>query len=296
MPVLGAHTASMADLFVQFNAAFRAGWDMANPQWSTVAQLVPSSTRSNHFVWAGSMPKLREWLGARQVESFKVYDYTLQNRKFEMTIGVDRDLVEDDMTGALMPSFQEMGRSAARHPDELVFGLLKDGETELCYDGEPFFDTAHPIGDTTFSNLDAGGSGDYWYLADLSKPLKPLIFQKRREYNFKSYTDLKDRNVFERDQYEFGVDARVNAGFGLPQLMQATDQTLNESNFRAMWDRMRAIPTDKGQPGTFKPTHMIVPPSLEWTARDFLFQERLASGETNPNRNAVQLLVIEELA
>lgn len=38
---------------------------------------------------------------------------------------------------------KELGRSAATHPDEIVFGLLGKGFTETCYDGQYFFDADH---------------------------------------------------------------------------------------------------------------------------------------------------------
>ena len=40
--------------------------------------------------------------------------------------------------------FEEMGRAAATHPDELVFETVANGFTEECFDGQPFFDTDHP--------------------------------------------------------------------------------------------------------------------------------------------------------
>ncbi|MPM49963.1 hypothetical protein SDC9_96697 [bioreactor metagenome] len=45
-----------------------------------------------------------------------------------------------------------LGQSAAAHPDELVFGILKDGFAVKCYDGNPFFSTNHKIGEKTVSN------------------------------------------------------------------------------------------------------------------------------------------------
>lgn len=38
------------------------------------------------------------------------------------------------------------------HPDELVFGAMMSGFNEKCYDGLSFFNTAHKVGDATYSN------------------------------------------------------------------------------------------------------------------------------------------------
>lgn len=46
-----------------------------------------------------------------------------------------------------------LAQSAAVHPDELIFNLLKAGFTEKCFDGKPFFSDAHKVGNKTASNL-----------------------------------------------------------------------------------------------------------------------------------------------
>jgi phage major head subunit gpT-like protein len=58
---------------------------------------------------------------------------------------------------------------SARHPDELVFGLLKDGFTAECFDGQPFFDPDHPIelheGTTVSVSNMQDGAGRAWFLS-----------------------------------------------------------------------------------------------------------------------------------
>lgn len=58
-----------------------------------------------------------------------------------------------------------------------------------------------------------------WYLADLSKGLKPLIFQMRDAPVFEQLTSPTDPNVFHHNKYLYGVRARGNAGVSLPFLM-----------------------------------------------------------------------------
>ena len=58
-----------------------------------------------------------------------------KNKKFEMTIGVPRDDIEDDKYGVYTPLFSNMGEAAALQPDELVFGAMMSGFNEKCYDG-----------------------------------------------------------------------------------------------------------------------------------------------------------------
>ncbi|CAH8721337.1 Mu-like prophage major head subunit gpT family protein [Paenibacillus melissococcoides] len=61
----------------------------------------------------------------------------------KLTVGVDRNDIEDDTIGLYNPIVQDMGQSAAAHPDELVFGLLLKGFKEKCYDKQPFFSDKH---------------------------------------------------------------------------------------------------------------------------------------------------------
>ena len=95
---------------------------------------------------------MREWIGEREIQALAGYGYLIKNKKFEMTIGVPREDIEDDKYGVYTPLFSNMGESAALHPDDLIFGAMMDGFDEKCYDGLSFFNTAHKVGDATYSN------------------------------------------------------------------------------------------------------------------------------------------------
>jgi phage major head subunit gpT-like protein len=58
------------------------------------------------------------------VKNLAAHSYKIANRDFEQTITVPRNDIEDDQYGVFGPMFEEMGRSAAEFPDELVFGLM----------------------------------------------------------------------------------------------------------------------------------------------------------------------------
>jgi len=283
--------ANLRDLFRAYNSAFKQGLGAAQPQWQDVATQIPSSTRENHYAWLGQFPKLREWLGDRVIKSMAAYDYTIKNRKFESTVGVPRDDIEDDTYGVFTPLMEEMGRSAMTHPDELIFSLLAAGDSTECFDGQYFFDTDHPVAGKSVSNVETGGSGKNWYLMDLSRALKPLIFQKRRDYDFRSMTNLNDDHVFMTDQFKFGVDARVNAGFGFWQQAYASNKTLNNDNFNADWAALAGFKSDEGRPLGTRPTHLVVGISNRAAAKAAIEVERLANGASNPNFQAVEVIV-----
>lgn len=64
-----------------------------------------------------------------------------------------------------------------------------------------------------------GTYDDYWFLADLSKAVKPLIMLMRREVGFRSVTGADSVDKFKLDKLYFGADARYEVGYGLPQLV-----------------------------------------------------------------------------
>jgi phage major head subunit gpT-like protein len=57
-----------------------------------------------------------------------------------------------------------------------------------------------------------------WYLLDTSKVIKSLIMQMRKDPILVAKTSLTDDNVFDRNEFLWGVDYRGNAGYGLPHL------------------------------------------------------------------------------
>jgi phage major head subunit gpT-like protein len=57
-----------------------------------------------------------------------------------------------------------------------------------------------------------------WYLLDVSKPIKPFVFQLRKAPQFVTKTAIDDDSVFWKNKFHYGVDARGNVGFTLPFL------------------------------------------------------------------------------
>lgn len=143
---------NLRGIFVGFNTLFNKAFAEQKPQFERIATVTPSTTDAETYAWLGDIPGMREWIGDREVQNLTGSDYTIKNKDFELTVGVDRNAIEDDKIGLYNPSIQMLGQSAARHPDKLVFNLLKEGFTVKCYDGEAFFSANHKVGDKTVSN------------------------------------------------------------------------------------------------------------------------------------------------
>ncbi|MBI1262956.1 MAG: hypothetical protein GC184_14660 [Rhizobiales bacterium] len=292
--------ANVTGLYTGFNTAFNMAFTGVKPVWNKLAMDVPSTTSQEVYGWLGQMPGFREWIGERVIKNLKQHDYTIKNKKFESSIAVNRDHIEDDTYGVFTPMVSEMGRLSAVHPDELIFGLLKTGFAKTCYDGQYFFDTDHPVvlADGTqgsWSNY-GGGAGTPWYLLDTSRAVKPLIRQKRRDYSFRSMTDLNDQRVFMTDEFVFGVDGRSNAGFGLPQLAYGSKQALDVDTYAAARAAMGELKGDEGRPLGITPNLLVVPPSHEKAGLEVLKAQRNAAGADNVYAGTAELLVVPWLA
>jgi phage major head subunit gpT-like protein len=290
------NSSNLSVLFRAFNAAFQRGFGGVGPMWNKVATRVPSTTGAEDYGWLGDIPGMREWVGDRHIHNLQQHDYSIKNKKFELTVGVPREKVEDDQYGVYSPMMEMLGQSAGEHPDQLVFDLLASGFATECYDGQYFFDTDHPViqadGSTaSVSNVQAG-SETPWFLLDTRRPLKPVILQMRKEPQFVNKDKPEDDNVFNRNELIYGVDDRKNVGFGFWQMAFGSKAVLSAENFEAAYDALSAFKGDHGKPLGVKPNLLVVGSSNASAARKILQAQLINGGDSNINFNRVELLEV----
>lgn len=296
---------AITNLFTGLKKHFQDGQSQAKPQYTKVATVVPSTTKSNTYGWLGKFPGLKKWIGDRDLKNMKAHSYSVTNEKFESSVVVSKDDIEDDEIGIYAPLAQEAGRASEVHPDELVFPLLKNGFVDTCYDGQPFFDDEHPVREnadgtgavvaTTNMLVDGAYTGEAWYLLDTTRAIKPLIFQQRKKPEFKQMTDSKDEAVFMRDEFRFGVDCRDNAGFGFWQMAFGAKADLTYDNLWAAYTAMRSFKADGGRPLGIRPVVLVVPVSLEQKAIRLIDREKLDNGESNELYKKFEIVVPDYL-
>ena len=280
-------------LFQGFNTAFRQGVGMAPSQYEQIAMPVTSTTSANIYPWLGDLPSMREWVGDRVINGLKLHDYTIKNRDFEKTVAVKQTLIEDDQYGVYAPMFADLGHEATAHPNRLVFDQLKNGHVRVCFDGTPFFSAAHPVGEVTASNFiePGSGAGDPWYLLCVGRPIRPIIFQKRKDYNLTRMDRPTDENVFMRKEFLYGVDARASVGYGLWQLAVRSTEKLTSDAYAKARALMGGYRNDAGDPLGLVPDTLIVPASLEAAGRKVITAATGANGATNEWAGSATLLV-----
>ncbi|WP_158780712.1 Mu-like prophage major head subunit gpT family protein [Pantoea sp. BAV 3049] len=147
------NTANLRLLFLNLKKSFQNGLKLSTPNWQRVATRIPSTGAANFYAWLEMFPKMREWIGEKQLTKLLEHDFVVPNRDFEATVVVKRNHIKDDQLGIYGIQASGAGDSATMWPDELVFELLDKAFTAKGYDGLPFISDKHKMGDTTYSNM-----------------------------------------------------------------------------------------------------------------------------------------------
>lgn len=278
-----------------FKSLYNAGAEKIVSHHERLAMVVTSTSPNETYGWLKDTGTFREWIGDRIIQNLSEAGFVIINKPFESTVGVSRENIEDDKIGLYSARFKQMGADAKRHPDTLLFPLILAGFTSVCFDGQYFYDTDHPVLDAkgivqSVSNS-GGGAGAPWFLFDTTQPIKALIFQKRKEYEFVSMDNPTDQNVFMRKEFVYGVDTRCNVGYGLWQMTYGSKQPLDAANFEVAEAAMISRTGDGG-----KPLHIaadvIVCGSSNKSAAERLFNSKtLANGQDNIHFGKVEIIV-----
>lgn len=292
---------TLQGLRTMVRAEFRQAFDAAvnREDYKELVTIVTSNTKSNSYAWLGSFPHMREWVGDRIVNDMKEFAYAIENKKYEATLGIDRTDIEDDNLGQYRVLAQTQGQETVDFFWREIAKLIADGFTALCYDGQNFFDTDHPVyekadgtgSNTPTSNILGFGSENPWFLLDLNRPLKPFIMQERFAPEFDEIKDTQNETVFMKDKYLYGIRYRGNWGYGLWQQAIASKEALTADNFQKAYGMMETFKRDGGDPLGLRPTHLIVDASNRAAAEEILLKQNLLGGESNINYNRVKLIV-----
>jgi len=145
-------------MFAGYNVAWQAGFDEANAWADRISTQMPSSGEKETYAFRSQMPRVKKWIGERQVERLAAHSYSITNDDWEVTIEVPRNKIEDDTFGVFTLDFRGAGSMVKKWPDDMLFELLQNAEAKLCFDGQNFFDTDHPydpydVAKGTYSNL-----------------------------------------------------------------------------------------------------------------------------------------------
>lgn len=135
-----------------FYEQLESEWSMS---WaSRVGWLNDSSTQETEtYKWLGNVPKFREWLGGRAATKPKVESYSIRNKVWEQTLEFQLDELRRDKTGQINVRIGELAQAGAAFWEDLITTLINSDGT--CYDAQNFFDTDHPVAESTTSSTTA---------------------------------------------------------------------------------------------------------------------------------------------
>mgnify|MGYP000946309712 CR=1 FL=1 len=291
---------NLASMYIALNTIFNNAFKDTKSFYERVAMVVPSNARSNDYKFMLQFPMLQEWIGDRVIKSLSAQSFTIENKNYEVTIEIDGNDIQDDNIGIYNPIIGELGRAAAQHPDKLVAELLNGAFSTVCFDGQNFIDTDHPVGSGTQTNH-GGGTSDPWFVLDTTRNIKPFIFQRRTMPQLVRQDRPDHENYFMRNKFRYGVDYRGAAGYGLWQLAYGSKDTLNSTNLRAAIIAMKNFTNDEGEPLGITPNLLVVSPNNMFAARDillsnFVLGDGTAGGaKSNTDMGILDLLVVDWL-
>ena len=110
---------------------------------SKIAMHFTSDQESETYPWLGMVPGMREWIGGRLAKGLRENGITISNLEFEATLEVLVKHLRRDKTGQIRVRIGELADRTNSHWAELLSTLIINGEANLCYDGQFFFDTDH---------------------------------------------------------------------------------------------------------------------------------------------------------
>lgn len=126
---------------------------LANLAFKVQSQLPAGDGEKLDFL--GMVPALREWIGARSAKKPLEYKYNVVLKKFESTVQLPLDWINNDKTGLVQAQMTMLSqRYNPQWYGKRVAALLNNGETGTAFDSVAFFANTHSWGDSgTVDNL-----------------------------------------------------------------------------------------------------------------------------------------------
>ena len=294
MPV---NQGSLRTLEIETSNAYLRGLQAMTPSvYKRFTQIIKMNTKTIEAPILSMIGPLREWIGPRLIETLSFNSYAITAKKYEKTVKIPREAVEDDNVGLYTSQLETLGRQTNALYDQQVVAKLQNGEVDLCYDKLSFFNASHPTGQAvagvaqTFSNLTGSGNPP-WYMFDTTKDIMPMVLGDRTAPEYVQLWGIQEPRVFWFDEYISGVRVRCVADFGFPQFAFKCKNALDATNFENGLVGMASIKNAQGQNMGIRPNLAIIPSVLEPAAKRLWGREKLATGEDNINYKAIDYVV-----
>lgn len=136
---------AIQNFFQTLSFQLATGMQQVPTFWKKIATEVPSNSTGNLYPFLSAIPGYREWVGARQINNVAARSFAVPNKHWEVTHGIDRTQFEDDSYGFYGQMMPAVTRTIAEWRDRELARVVEAGTSSLCWDGQYFFDTDHPV-------------------------------------------------------------------------------------------------------------------------------------------------------
>ena len=143
---------NLGELDYQFRTGYNEAFAAATSVVSQLATVIPITGPSIRLTGLKAFSRMRKWLGPRHHKNIEALGLTVSPEKYEDTVDVPREDIEDDTYGQLMPAIRGLGDGAAHLDNELIAGILQGSSAQLGYDDLALAADTHAMGGTTFDN------------------------------------------------------------------------------------------------------------------------------------------------
>jgi len=112
--------------------------------WTEFTERVPAKSKKIQVDFLGAMPKLRKWVGPKEFQVMRPYEFVATLEKYEKSWEFDRMDVEYDQTGLVNRRINAALADVGRWYDTIATDTLVANPTG--YDGVGLYSSSHPHG------------------------------------------------------------------------------------------------------------------------------------------------------
>lgn len=138
--------ANLEALSATVTVLYNTGYEAAQSElmYKKIAAEQPSGSEYNEYASTARVARMKKRTGGpREITRPTHYDYKIFNDDREFTLAIPKNKIKDDKFGMYAPDIEDIGRGVAYAPQQLIFELVPQGLELKCFDGLPFFHTAH---------------------------------------------------------------------------------------------------------------------------------------------------------
>lgn len=134
-------------LFVGFQAHYEVGVRSAAPMHGDIADVFSMPVAEFNFPIPEGLPCFKNWPKGqeRTWRSMNAHNTKLITGDRELSVTIPRDAIRFDQYSVFERQFATAGQNSQLAWDDMVFEAILAGESSVCFDGQPFYDTEHPV-------------------------------------------------------------------------------------------------------------------------------------------------------